>query len=80
MAFFNFALMAYTRHNYIKWIRSIVSIYNQHKEYDVPDTQIVKNIFPKHNIFISYRTWVRIKGTPLAVNATVPENQLSLFN
>lgn len=72
--------MAYTRHNYIKWIRSVVAIYNQHKEYDVPDTQIVRNVFPKHNIFISYRTWMSIKGTPLTAAQATNENQLSLFS
>lgn len=56
----------------------MVAVYNQHKQYDVPDTHIVRHVFPKHNIFISYRTWMVIKGTPL----THPEGdkrQLSLF-
>jgi hypothetical protein len=70
-------LMAYNRKNYIKKIRSIVEIYKAEKHYDVPDTHIVSKIFPKHNIFISYRTWTNIKGTPLAEKTS--ENQLSLF-
>ena len=54
--------MAYTRNNYIKHVRYIVGIYNSIKEYDKPDTFIVNHIFPKHNIFISYRTWMNIKN------------------
>lgn len=68
--------MAYNRNNHLKRIASIVAVYNNHKNDDVPDTAIVRNIFPKHNIHISYRTWMYIKGTPIS---SLPKNQLSLF-
>jgi hypothetical protein len=72
--------MAYTRHNYIKRIRRITEVYNQLKHHDVPDTFIVAKEFPKHNIYISYRQWMNIKGTPLTSVTTVNENQLAMFN
>lgn len=40
----------------------ILTVYQSVKQSDIPDTQIVRNIFPKHGIFISYRNWTRIKG------------------
>lgn len=54
--------MAYNRNNYIKRARSIIEVYNAHKHADVPDSHIVRNIFPKYNIFITYRQWMNIKG------------------
>jgi len=54
--------MAYTRDNYLKRVNSIVAVYNSVKQPDIPDTRIVKNIFPQHNIFISYRMWMIYKG------------------
>jgi len=72
--------MAYNRANYIKRIKRIVDIYNAEKHHDVPDTFIVAKIFPKYNIFISYRTWKYIKATPLSNALSAPDNQPSLFN
>jgi len=71
-------VMAYNRRNYIKRAKYIISVYNQYKHQDVPDTRILNNYFPQHNIFISYRQWMNIKGMvfPQAEN----EHQLSLFN
>lgn len=54
--------MAYNRSNYIKRARHIIDIYNAHKHEDIPDSRIVRNIFPKYNIFITYRQWMNIKG------------------
>jgi len=54
--------MAYTRTNHLKKVASIIDLYNQVKEPDIPDTYILRVIFPKHNIFISRRTWVGYKG------------------
>ncbi len=54
--------MAYNRKNYLKQVQYIMQVYSSVKEPDVPDTRIVSNIFPKHNIFISYSTWKNIKG------------------
>jgi hypothetical protein len=53
--------MAYNRDNYLKRISSILKVYNDHKEADKPDSFILRTVFPKHNIFISYRTWMNIK-------------------
>lgn len=57
--------MAYNRKNYINRILYILSVYEQYKFEDVPDSHILRVHFPKHNIFISYRQWMNIKGTPL---------------
>jgi hypothetical protein len=54
--------MAYNRNNYLKHVASLIALYNSVKESDKPDTFIVKNIFPKHDIFISYSKWMKIKG------------------
>lgn len=54
--------MAYHKKNYYKKVRKIVEVYLKHKFEDVPDTFIVKTIFPKNEIFISYRQWMNIKG------------------
>jgi len=54
--------MAYNRRNYLKNALFIFSVYRKIKEHDVPDTYILKNEFPKHGIFISYRTWMNIKN------------------
>ncbi|MBY0244991.1 MAG: hypothetical protein K2Q03_06030 [Sphingobacteriaceae bacterium] len=67
--------MAYNRNSYLKRVRYIVSVYQSVKERDKPDTYIVANIFPKHNIYITYRQWMNIKGTPIP-NAN---NQLKIF-
>jgi hypothetical protein len=72
--------MGYTRHNYIKRIRTIIEVYNQLKHHDVPDTFIVSKEFPKHRIYISYRQWMNIKGTPLTSATPALQNQMALFN
>lgn len=54
--------MAYNNRNYFKRVRKIIDVYNSYKHEDVPDTKIVKNYFPKHDIHLSYRQWMNIKG------------------
>lgn len=54
--------MAYNRANQQKRINYILSIYKAAKEADKPDTFIVRHVFPKYNIFISYRTLMYYKG------------------
>lgn len=68
--------MAYNRNNYYKRARFIIAIYNGCKNDDVPDSKIVRLEFPKHNIFISYRQWMNIKGVAIPKDNI---NQLSLF-
>lgn len=53
--------MSYNKKQYNKRILSILNVYYANKDEDTPDTFIVKKIFPKHNIFMSYRTWLNIK-------------------
>lgn len=48
--------------NYSKRVRFILEVYEKYKEEDVPDTKIVRHIFPKYGIYISYRQWMNIKG------------------
>ena len=57
--------------------RYIINIYDANKEEDIPDTFIVRRIFPKHGIFISYRQWSRIKHMD---TERYISNQLSLFS
>ena len=61
----NLCAMAYNRKNYIIRAQYIVSVYEAYKYSDVPDTHIVRNYFPKHQIFINYRQWMNIKNIPL---------------
>ncbi len=68
--------MAYNRNNYFKRARYIIAIYNDAKHADVPDTKIVRTIFPKHNIYLTYRQWMNIKGAIIPRQDT---NQLNLF-
>lgn len=70
--------MAYNRRNYVKRAKYIISVYNQYKHVDVPDTRILSNYFPQHNIFISYRQWMNIKG--MVIPKVENEEQLTLFN
>tara|TARA_R110002012_G_scaffold94083_1_gene227964 strand:+ start:1937 stop:2158 length:222 start_codon:yes stop_codon:yes gene_type:complete len=73
--------MPYVRDNYIKTAQHIREVYLRHKEEDIPDTRIVRNIFPKFNIFLSYRQWMNIKS--MKINRSEEEidpNQLALFN
>jgi hypothetical protein len=69
--------VAYNSNNKTKQKEYILNVYATVKHYDVPDTYIVRCIFPKHNIFISYRTWLGIKNIG---NSIEPTNQLALFN
>lgn len=69
--------MAYNGLNKEKQNKHILDVYNSVKHHDVPDTFIVRNIFPKHNIFISYRTWIGIKN---AGRQSGSLKQLALFN
>jgi len=62
--------MAYNRTNYLNKVRKIVEVYNACKAYDIPDTRIVAREFPKHNIFISYSTWMNIKNMAYPKAAT----------
>jgi hypothetical protein len=68
--------MAYNRKNYYKRARFIIAVYNENKYSDVPDTKIINQIFPRHNIYLSYRQWMNIKG--LIIPKENP-SQLSLF-
>lgn len=68
--------MAYNKKNYNKRAQFIIDVYKNAKHADVPDTKIVRTVFPKFNIFISYRQWMNIKGTPIPKEQTA---QLSLF-
>ncbi|SUJ26431.1 Uncharacterised protein [Sphingobacterium spiritivorum] len=67
--------MAYNRNNHLKKVASIIDLYNQVKEPDIPDTYILRVVFPKYNIFISRRTWVGYKG----MKPSEYKAQLSLF-
>ncbi|MGE0931679.1 hypothetical protein [Peijinzhouia sedimentorum] len=69
--------MAYNRDNYIKFAKHVREVYHSVKEEDIPDTRIVKHIFPAHNIFLSYRQWMNIKA--LRMNRNSDKQQISLF-
>ncbi|MBS1747099.1 MAG: hypothetical protein JST21_13090 [Bacteroidetes bacterium] len=69
--------MAYTPDNHIKRKQAIKAIYDSEKHHDIPDTFIVTRVFPKHNIYISYRTWMNIKHNFSETRKN--ERQLSLF-
>lgn len=69
--------MAYNKKNYNKRAQFIIDVYKNAKNDDVPDTKIVRTIFPKFNIFLSYRQWMNIKGMPIPKDN---QSQLSLFS
>jgi len=71
-----FVAMAYHRNNYLKSVNYMMGVYQSVKESDVPDTRIIRNIFPKHGIYISYRQWMNIKGMK---PSEYKQSQLSLF-
>lgn len=48
--------------NFSARVRYILEVYNRYKQEDVPDTRIVRNIFPRYGIYISYRQWMNIKS------------------
>lgn len=54
--------MAYNSLNHKKQVHRIVELYKKAKESDIPDTRIVSQFFPKHGVFISYRTWMGYKS------------------
>jgi len=73
--------MAYVRDNYIKKAQFIREVYLSVKEEDIPDTRIVRHVFPKFNIFLNYRQWMNIKS--MKINRSEEEvdpSQLVLFN
>jgi hypothetical protein len=70
--------MSYNGVNKDKSNSHIMAVYQSVKHYDVPDTYIVRCIFPKHNIFISYNTWLNIKNG--GKKETTGKQQLALFN
>ena len=54
--------MAYNRKNKAKEFKRILQIYTEVKQEDITDTYIVRVVFPKHGIYISYRKWMSVKG------------------
>lgn len=68
--------MAYNRTNYNKRVQYIIQVYNKAKERDIPDTRILKSVFPNHGIYISYRQWMNIK----AMKPSEYNGQLMLFS
>jgi hypothetical protein len=70
--------MAYNSKNKHRQYLRIIEIYQEHKQQDIPDTFIVRSVFPKHNIFISYRTWNSIKGKKPS-DLMPRDGQMSLF-
>lgn len=69
--------MAYNPRNKHRHYRYIVDVYSQLKQEDITDSFIIRVEFPKRGIFISYRTWMNIKGKkPSELNN---DNQLALF-
>lgn len=68
--------MAYNKKNYNKRAQFIIDVYQNAKHADVPDTKIIRTVFPKFHIYISYRQWMNIKGMPIP---KTDQSQLSLF-
>lgn len=54
--------MAYNRINYLKEVKRVLVVYTMVKQEHIPDTFVVRTLFPKHGIHISYRKWMMIKG------------------
>lgn len=54
--------MAYNTIQQRRRVSHVVEVYNSVKQYDVPDSYIVRHIFPKHGIYISYRQWMNYKS------------------
>ena len=71
--------MEYNSTNYFKKAREIVAVYKLVKTDDIPDTHIVRVIFPQKKIYLSYRQWMNIKGTPIPAEVLSNPNQLALF-
>lgn len=71
--------MAYHNRNRLKFIEHVIEVYNAEKHHDIPDSYIVRNIFPKHKIYISYRLWMKIKN--MKASERMPAyRQPELFN
>lgn len=68
--------MAYHRRNYLRKVEHIMQVYREAKERDVPDTRILRTVFPENKIYISYRQWMNIKGMK---PSEYQQRQLSLF-
>lgn len=68
--------MAYNNRNRLLKIEHIIDVYNRVKNEDVPDTKIVRSIFPQHKIYISYRLWMQIKNMKPSERAP---RQMELF-
>ncbi|MDO9554547.1 hypothetical protein [Rhodonellum sp.] len=71
--------MPYVRDNYIKKAQHIREVYLAVKEEDIPDTRIVRQVFPKFHIFISYRQWMNVKNMKVNRSETVDTSQMILF-
>lgn len=54
--------MAFNKDFHRQRVARIMEVYNSVKEQDIPDTFILRNIFPKHGIYISRRTFINYKG------------------
>ena len=70
--------LAYNSRNHQKNVEMIIRLYLLVKEHDVPDTKIIRHIFPKHGVFISYRTLMYYKRIKLRT-AVDNKIQLNLF-
>lgn len=68
--------MAYHRRNHLKYVEYVMQVYHTAKERDIPDTRIVRHVFPKHGIFISYRQFMNLKAMKPSEYRTA---QLRLF-
>jgi hypothetical protein len=71
--------MAYNQENKVKHFEHILEVYKQVKQEDIMDTFIVRRVFPKHNIFISYRKFMYIKHQNAPDRRRFDRNQLSMF-
>lgn len=70
--------MPYVRDNYCKRAQYIREVYFKVKEDDIPDTRIVRSVFPRYNIWISYRQWMNIKN--MRINRQPqPVSQMAMF-
>ena len=72
---FFFVVMAYNKKNFLKRAAFILQVYQSVKEHDIPDTYILKYVFPKYGIELSYRTWMNMKNIKQTELPT-PQHQL----
>lgn len=54
--------MSFSKEFHKQRIARVMEVYNTVKETDIPDTYIIRCIFPKHGIFISRRTFINYKA------------------